>query len=102
MEGGGLPWENKFQNANRQFIGAFCFMTMNSLPRQLEEVGPVGELAETKNEREAFVNRCTYHETSKTYESVAKSFPYKHHQLAKWMLEKWTKKDEKPADEERI
>ena len=42
-------------------------MTMNSLPRQLEEVGPVGELAETKQEREAFVNRCTYHETNKTY-----------------------------------
>ena len=51
MEGKGFPWEKKNEDAFKAFVGAFAFFTMNTLPPQLEEEGPLGEPDEVRKER---------------------------------------------------
>ena len=92
MEGGGLPWEEKFKNPVLSFLKSYSFMSFNDLPPCLEPLGPPNETKKQRNGRVPFVMRCTYHETTKTYDSANDEFPYNAPQLAMWLQEMMKKR----------
>ena len=65
MEGGGLPWEEKFKAPYKAFVNCYSFMSFNELPECLEPEAPEGEIKKAKNLRVPFVARCTYIEFTK-------------------------------------
>ena len=102
MEGGGLPWEEKFKTSVKVLVGTFSFMSFNELPPCLEPHAPPNETKSQKSLRMPFVKICSYHETKIEYNSTTDNFPYESPDLAIWFKGRLIERFQKVSLSEKV
>ena len=85
LEGKGMPWEEKYCNPVQMFEDTFVFLTMNTLPKYLQEKRGRNFTDDDETERKAHRKRCNFFHVTDIHSSEFEEFPYESPELAAYL-----------------